>query len=208
MGFFISKDFYQLNLNIFKEQMAYIQNLIDIVNSITSYQQQHQISSYYHPFLNHQQYPNVFPTQVLKSYSRITTKRFFPKFILNIKVPIFKTSLSSPLNSQQTPVRAMEFVKKEKTCTLKKRLNTTIKSNKKLIKTKISLNRHQKNFGLNISNLRPSIFQSASAKRRTGTILNGNINEIDKDIKTKVDEHFKRSLGNDYLNYLDVNSSY
>lgn len=39
-------------------------------------------------------------------------------------------------------------------------------------------------------------------------MLNGTISEIDKDIKTKVDEHFKRSLGNDYLNYLDVNSAY
>lgn len=182
-----------------KDQVAYIQNLIDLINTVTSYQQQQQQMRTIYNALATQpqtQFPAASMSPIISS-SPVTTTNIAVK-------PTFCQPSSS--SSHRIPM-----VRKERPSLVKKK--NTLKPAGKTIKAKLGST--QSPFVLNLNHIKHTLVHSNSASSSSSSSLSSSsssssplvMNDQDTDVYSKVDEHFRRSLGSNYLKCMMTGSS-
>lgn len=154
--------------------------------------------------LLHNHNPHNFMAQIANSSNSWNKNSFMSS---NAQMPFRKTMASTSVYNDTTiPInKNMSLTKKERPLLTKKKAVSLIKSNPKNIKAKLSFAIHHKNRGLNLHNKKHTYYHSTHITSSSLHLMPTADIEDGEEIQTKVEEHFKKSLGNNYFKYLSEN---
>lgn len=179
--------------------MTYIQNLIDLINTVTSYQQQQQQQN--------QMRSTIYNTfAAAAAAAAVQQQQQQPQFPSVSVSPILSDGVYEPAMRTNSASERRGSMKKDRPTLIKKRQQLfkpaapSTKLNNKLARLGFNHN------SLNLNHVKNSAFicpsKSTSTMSNSSQNNNNQNSEEEEDIQMKVEEHFRKSLGNNYSKFM------